>query len=64
MTQLNFCKLSVILPYKNFTWNFTYENNISCVTCFNSMCEMCNFEAVHFTCELGISYVKTFLFNV
>ena len=37
--------------YKNFTYNFTYEYNISYVNCFNSICEM------------KIAYVKLIVIN-
>ena len=26
--------------FKNFTWNFTYENNTTYVNCFHSICEI------------------------
>ena len=29
-----------IIPYKNFTCNLTYQNNISCANCFSSIREM------------------------
>ena len=49
----------VWFPYKNITCNFSHENNISYVICFNSICKVkISDVTLIFICKGSISYVK------